>query len=128
MQKVCFFLLSCLMPFASLKAQPTGVIRGVVTDAASGQPLPSVSVVALHTSPPVGTITDLEGNFTLNALPVGRYNIQTSFIGFQSAVFREILVLRKVRGIGNIGQRGVFGNCNAGKCSRIGGTDNPSES
>ncbi|MDR0332075.1 MAG: TonB-dependent receptor [Dysgonamonadaceae bacterium] len=86
------FLFITLLQPALLVAQPVGNIRGVVTDVASGQTLPFVSVVLLHSDPIIGTTTDSEGNFTLNNLPVGRYDIECSFIGFEPSVFREILV------------------------------------
>ena len=73
-------------------AQPIGNIRGVVTDAASGQTLPYVTVVVLNSQPVVGVTTDEEGSFTLPALPVGRYNIQASFIGYEPAVIREVMI------------------------------------
>jgi hypothetical protein len=72
--------------------QPASSIRGVITDAASGEPLPYVSVVVLNSNPVVGAITDETGNFRLNNLPVGRYNIQASFLGYEPAIFREIMV------------------------------------
>ncbi|MDR0438149.1 MAG: TonB-dependent receptor [Bacteroidales bacterium] len=73
-------------------AQPVGSIRGIVTDAASGQTLPYVSVIVLHSDPLVGAITDSVGHFRLTNLPVGRYTIQSSFIGYEPAIFREIMV------------------------------------
>jgi len=72
--------------------QPASSIRGLITDAASGEPLPYVSVVVLNSNPVVGAITDETGNFRLNNLPVGRYDIQASFLGYEPAVFREIMV------------------------------------
>ncbi len=75
-----------------LAAQPVGIIRGKVTDGASGQPLPYATVVLLHTNPIVGAMTDSAGNFRLNKLPVGRYDIQCSFAGYESAVSKEIMV------------------------------------
>ena len=73
-------------------AQPAGNIRGIVTDGASGQPLPYVTVIILNSDLPTGTTTDESGNFRLNSLPVGRYDIQTSFVGYEPAVFKEIMV------------------------------------
>jgi len=81
-----------LMQSVSLIAQPVGNIRGVVTDGASGQALPYVSVVVLQSNPPVGVITDSAGYFRLNRLPVGRYDIQSSFVGYEPVVLREIMV------------------------------------
>ena len=93
MKTICKFILFvvCVCP-AILVAQPIGNIRGVVTDAASGQPLPFVTVVALNTHPLIGATTDEEGKFRLNNLPVGRYDIQSSFMGYEPVVFKEIMV------------------------------------
>jgi hypothetical protein len=75
-----------------LGAQPVGNIRGLVVDGASGQALPYVSIVVLHSNPVIGTMSDSAGYFRLNSLPVGRYDIQSSFVGYEPAVFREIML------------------------------------
>jgi len=75
-----------------IQAQPSGNIRGIVTDGASGQRLSYVSVVALNTNPSVGTISDSMGYFRLNNLPIGRYDILSSFLGYEPAVSKEIMV------------------------------------
>ena len=92
MIKISSFICGLLALPLFLAAQPVGNIRGVVTDGASGQALPYVSVVVLNSNPVVGTTTDEAGNFRLNNLPVGRYDIQSSFVGYEPAVFREIMV------------------------------------
>jgi len=86
-----FVLIALLYPTLII-AQPVGNIRGVVTDGASGQPLPFVSVIITNSNPVIGTTTDEQGNFTLSNLPVGRYDIQCSFVGYEPSVVREILV------------------------------------
>ncbi|MDR1154101.1 MAG: TonB-dependent receptor [Bacteroidales bacterium] len=73
-------------------APATGVIRGTVTDAASGQILPGVTLVILDSNPVIGTAADDRGNFRLDRLPIGRYAVQASFIGYEPAVFKEIAV------------------------------------
>ncbi|MDR2773136.1 MAG: carboxypeptidase-like regulatory domain-containing protein, partial [Tannerella sp.] len=73
-------------------AQTKGNIRGAIVDAASGQTLPYVTVVVLNTSPVVGATTDEQGAFGLPPLPVGRYNIQASYIGYEPATVREVAV------------------------------------
>jgi hypothetical protein len=84
--------LAMMMQSAIQSAQPAGNIRGVVTDGASGQALPYVSVVVLQSNPAKGTVTDEEGRFNLNGLAVGRYDIQSSFVGYETFISREILV------------------------------------
>lgn len=78
--------------FTKAMAQPNGNIRGVITDAASGQTLPYVTVVVVNSQPVIGVTTDEQGNFSLPPLPVGRYNIQASFIGYEPAIVREVMV------------------------------------
>jgi hypothetical protein len=73
-------------------AQTGGTIRGVVIDAASGQTLPYVHVAVLNSSPFVGTATDEQGAFSLPSLPVGRYTIQATFVGYEPASIREVMV------------------------------------
>jgi len=80
-----------MLPLLS-QAQPVGDIRGVVTDGASGQALPFASVVVIHSNPLVGTTTDSTGHFRLNNLPVGRYDIQSYYMGYEPVVSKEIMV------------------------------------
>jgi hypothetical protein len=74
------------------EGQPYGAIRGVVIDAASGQPLPSASVVVLNASPAVGATANEAGRFAIGKLPVGRYDVRASLTGYAPATFREVLV------------------------------------
>nr|WP_255469459.1 carboxypeptidase-like regulatory domain-containing protein [Butyricimonas hominis] len=66
-------------------------IRGTVVDAASGYPIAYASV-ALLGRPGTGAITDSSGHFIIKNVPVGRHDIQASFVGYESAIFKEILV------------------------------------
>ena len=70
--------------------QPTQTVRGTVTDDASNEPLAYVSVSLQNTT--FGNVTDSVGNFTINNVPVGRYNILVSRIGYESIVLKEIQV------------------------------------
>ncbi|WP_068472389.1 TonB-dependent receptor [Saccharicrinis aurantiacus] len=67
-------------------------IKGTVLDADSHQPLPGVNVYILDSNPTLGTITSPEGDFLLNNVPIGRHNIQFSFLGYEAAIIREVVV------------------------------------
>ena len=69
----------------------TRSIRGTVVDVASGYPIAYASV-ALLGRPRTGAITDSSGHFIIKNVPVGRHDIQASFVGYESAIFKEILV------------------------------------
>ncbi|PRD45001.1 TonB-dependent receptor [Sphingobacterium haloxyli] len=75
----------------SAKHNPVQTIRGVVIDQASGIPLPAVSVV-LSELPHKGTTTDVKGKFIIDNVPVGRHDLHTSFMGYETIITKEVLV------------------------------------
>ena len=84
------FLLIC---FSVTAYSQTGKpLRGIVVDNASGETLPSVTITILNSDPPKGTISESDGTFSFENLPVGRYDIQASFIGYEPAIAKEIVV------------------------------------
>jgi len=87
------FMLTVILMIPSLSFGQTGKpIRGVVVDNASGEPLIAATIVILNTEIPIGVITDVDGNFSIESLPVGRYDIQASYMGYEPMMFREIVV------------------------------------
>jgi len=73
---------------AGLFAQK-GTIRGVVFDGESGEFLPGVTIFAEGTTS--GTITDLDGKYSLNLDP-GTYSMRISFISYEPVLITEIEV------------------------------------
>ena len=67
-------------------------VRGIVTDAASGQPLSYATVVLLNTNPLKGSSTDSLGRFHIGKVPIGRYDIAVSAVGYEPVVLREVLL------------------------------------
>ena len=91
MYRQLFFSISFLLFSLSLFAQQgTQSIRGTVIDNASNVPLPFVNVFIQNTND--GTTTDSLGNFTMQNISVGRYNIQVSMIGYEPFILKEIQV------------------------------------
>lgn len=66
----------------------TQTLRGRITDADTGQPLVGASVQLLGAD--LGTITDTAGLYRLGSVPVGRYRMQVSYIGFQPVIVPEL--------------------------------------
>ncbi|HBX45478.1 MAG TPA: hypothetical protein DEG28_06320, partial [Porphyromonadaceae bacterium] len=64
-KKFLLFVLYCV-PFF-LFAQEQITVKGVVTESASGQPAIGVSVLVKGSSN--GTVTDIDGNYTLTNVP-----------------------------------------------------------
>lgn len=67
-------------------------LRGMIIDNASGEPLSYVTIVILNSDTPQGTTTQEDGTFSLENLPVGRYDIKASFVGYEPAIAKEIIV------------------------------------
>ncbi len=85
MKKVLYLLGLLLLPVYFAKAQDDGIsqtIRGRVIDMVSRAPLPGATVIIPGSTPLKGTVTDADGWFRLNGVPVGRVNLQVSFIGY----------------------------------------------
>ena len=55
-------------------------LRGVVKEAETGEPIAGAAVVLKGTT--IGTVTDMDGNYTLKELTAGRYSVEASFLGF----------------------------------------------
>lgn len=70
----------------------TQIIRGVVIDQQTGIQIPGATVILLNSSPINGTTTDLNGYFSLTNIPLGRQSIQITFIGYQPAIIRDLVI------------------------------------
>ncbi len=65
-------------------------IRGTVVDKQSQSPLPGASVVLLNSTSPIGVQTDIDGNFKLEKVPLGRQGIQVTFLGYNPATLANL--------------------------------------
>jgi len=70
----------------------TQTIRGRVVDKQTHAPLPGATVVLAESQPTRGTATDIDGWFTLREVPVGRVDLNISYIGYESRRERNLLV------------------------------------
>ena len=57
-----------------------GIVRGVVSDSLSRDPLVGANVFLPGTA--LGSSSDLEGNFFIDRVPPGRYSLRVSYIGY----------------------------------------------
>ncbi len=85
-------LVSFISP--DIQSQPlTQAVKGSVVDEASEMPLVGVTVLLTGTDPLIGTVTDDKGRFRMEQVPVGRYDVQFSMIGYKPFIAREVLVV-----------------------------------
>lgn len=71
--------------------QITQTIRGTVLDMASSRPLSFASIVLLKTNKKA--LADSLGNFAIANIPVGRYDLEASIVGYESVIIKEVLVV-----------------------------------
>ena len=68
-----------------------GTIKGTVIDSKTKQPIPFASVVAQQDGKQVrGTMADMEGNFTIKPLNVGKYDVVVSSVGYHKYTRAEL--------------------------------------
>ena len=70
----------------------TQVVRGQVIDIESQIPLAFASIAVITTSPVLGSITDDNGNFRLEKVPIGRHDIKVAYMGYETQVIPELMV------------------------------------
>lgn len=84
-----FVLLALATPTFAL-AQSTGKLQGRVIERGDDAGLPGVTVTIEGTS--LGTVTDLDGNYVILGIPVGRYNVRAEFAGFNPGLVRNVVI------------------------------------
>jgi TonB-linked SusC/RagA family outer membrane protein len=78
MKKIAFFFTILLFIGTQVLNAQTRVITGKVTSSEDGMPVPGVSIVVQGTT--MGTVTDLDGNYSLQ-VPEDAQNLIFSFVG-----------------------------------------------
>lgn len=86
------FFFSCIVfSFSLAHAQnPQQTLRGQVFDAVAQKALSGATVLLEGSSS--GTSTDENGKFRFENLPVGRYRLRVSFVGYDTLVVPEVLL------------------------------------
>ncbi len=89
-----YLMLILTLIFIHAKAQqPLQSVRGSVIDNASQYPVPFANVTLMNTQPLLGGVTDSLGNFSIANVPVGRYDLRITCIGYEDALVREVIVI-----------------------------------
>lgn len=82
MKRKLMLLMTCLMIGVGLVSAQISKVTGNVTSEEDGLPVVGASVLVKGTT--VGTVTDIDGNFTLTNVPSSAGTLVISFIGMQS--------------------------------------------
>lgn len=93
MKRVFLFLVTLIqLSGVAFSQNLTQSVRGVVVDASTGEALVGATVILVGVEPIVGTATNVDGEFLLGSVPVGRHSFKVSMVGYQPLVVNEQMV------------------------------------
>lgn len=84
-----FSILLIISGTLSLSAQ-TGTIKGRVFNDINNEAIPFANIIIEGS--PLGTTSDIDGNYRIENLSPGSYNVICSYIGYKKAIFYEVIV------------------------------------
>ena len=85
-------LFSLLFITLAFSQQLTQTVRGEIIDIDTKMPLIGAAIVMSNSNPLIGTTTDVNGNFRLENVPIGRVTLQLSYIGYEAKTIPNIVV------------------------------------
>jgi hypothetical protein len=88
------FLAAHLFCAATLLTSQTvkQTVRGNIADKISQQTIPGATIIILNTEPALGAAADANGNFKIANVPIGKYSIKVSYIGYKPTILQNISV------------------------------------
>lgn len=70
-----------------------GTLKGKITDKSSKEPIPFANVVLEAGGKQIsGATTDFDGFFTIKPIPPGKYDVKTSFVGYNGSQINGVLI------------------------------------
>lgn len=92
LKRLAVFTFSMMLALL-VQAQSGGTIKGKMIDKSTNEPLPFANIVVFKGGAQVGgTMTDMDGKYTISALTPGTYEIQASYVGYQPVKMSGIVV------------------------------------
>lgn len=90
MKQIFIFFFTFFISF-NLRAQDiTQTVQGIVIDKISEKPLQGATIIVLDSK--IASISDAQGKFVLNNVPVGRVKISVTYNGYKEVIVPELLV------------------------------------
>lgn len=102
MKRMFATLVAHVICVVGISAQTFQTVRGTVFERATETPIEFATVVVTDAGQPIGTTTDSIGGFSMK-VPVGRHNIQVSYLGYEPVILKEVLVGSSKEVVLNIG-------------------------
>lgn len=67
-------------------------IRGTIRDESSHIPIIGATVMIIDSDPILGSASDVNGNFKIEGVPLGRRSIKVSYIGYEDRIIPNLLI------------------------------------
>lgn len=90
--RITLFFNFVLFVATGLHAQITQTIKGTVIDADSEIPLIGANVEVLMEGGILGSSTDLDGRYRIENVPIGRYSVRVSYLGYNTITIPNVIV------------------------------------
>ncbi len=81
-----------IITVATVQAQ-RGSIRGRIFDESTNEPIPFANIALQNTT--LGGVSDIDGNYTIEGVEPGLYNVQATYIGYRPRTIFELQVTAK---------------------------------
>lgn len=93
MLKKLLFTLCIVLTSWSLAFAQQGRLKGVITDKATGETIPFANVVLENGGTQAGgASSDFDGNFDINPIPPGTYDLKATFVGYNTFIMKGIVI------------------------------------
>ncbi len=92
MKRLIILNISLWLGLQAASQQLTQTILGNVRDDVTQSSLIGATVKILGTDPLLGGVADLNGNFIIKDVPIGRYDVEITFVGYDPLMIPEVLV------------------------------------
>ncbi|MFN5711299.1 MAG: TonB-dependent receptor [Bacteroidota bacterium] len=89
---VCLLLVSFGLMQNYAHAQGTQTVRGKIIDDASKSPLPGVTVQIADSTGRLAVTTDMDGDYKISNVPLGRRTIKVTFLGYEPVLLQNVVV------------------------------------
>ncbi|VAX18124.1 TonB-dependent receptor, partial [hydrothermal vent metagenome] len=92
MKRIFTFLLLLLFIFSTEinYASTRGKIKGIITDASTGDPLIGANVIVMGTT--LGAATGVDGEYIILGINAGQYKVKASMIGYETVIQTQVQV------------------------------------
>ena len=94
MKKTFFTVLLISIIFSSFaQSNYTQTIRGIILDSQTEEPIVGAAIKITASNPLKATVTDVNGEFILENIAIGRQSLEISFLGYEPIFLRNLIIV-----------------------------------